>query len=61
MTEPYIEVPDDLEVPETDAADQHTSLEDDEPGLPEALPDDADEGDAIEQVREVPLNEDEYP
>jgi hypothetical protein len=60
MTEPYIEVPDDPEVPDTDAAEQHTGLDDDEPDLPSELPDDADEADAIEQVREVRLDEDEY-
>ena len=60
MSDQYIEVPDDPEVPEADAAEQDTSVDDDEPGLPPVLPEDADEGDAIEQVREVPVDEDEY-
>jgi len=61
MTEPYIEVPGDPEVPEADAMEQLAALDDeDESELPPELPEDADEGDAIEQVREVRLDEDEY-
>lgn len=49
------------EVPEADAAEQATPLVDDEEtGWPRRLPDDADEGDAAEQVRQVTLDEDDY-
>jgi hypothetical protein len=58
MRDPEIELPD-REVPEADAAEQAAALEE-EPESPTFLPDDADEGDAVEQILEVGLDEDEY-
>ena len=53
----------DPEAPEADATEQSVSIDPDEDDAPEtgltALPDDADEGDAVEQAQAVP-GEDEY-
>lgn len=50
------------EIPEADAAEQAVTLtdEDEDAVWPEELPDDADEGDAAEQIRVVKLDEDDY-
>jgi hypothetical protein len=52
----------DLEVPEADEIEQHTALVDSDAETPTApsLPDEAAEGDALEQSIPVEL-EDEYP
>ena len=50
-----------LEIPEDDAVEQRRPAgPDDEPEWPASLPEDADEGDAAEQIREVGTDEDEY-
>ncbi|MEU8760359.1 hypothetical protein [Streptomyces sp. NPDC048659] len=51
----------DEEVPEADAAEQHTDLQqrEDEP-LPRLAPDSANDADAVEQARVVALDEDDY-
>lgn len=53
----------DPEAPEADATEQSVSIDPDEDDAPEtgprSLPDDADEGDAVEQSQSVP-GEDEY-
>ena len=59
MHDPEIELSD-PEVPEADAAEQSAELEEQELDTPSYLPDDADEGDAVEQRLEVRLDEDEY-
>jgi len=58
MREADVGLPD-PEVPEADAIEQATLLED-EPDAPSELPEGADVGDAVEQSREVRLDEDEY-
>ncbi|WP_282694193.1 hypothetical protein [Streptomyces sp. CC208A] len=51
----------DEEVPEADAAEQHTELRPDEDEPLDAISHDtADEGDASEQARVIALDEDDY-
>jgi hypothetical protein len=51
-------------VPEADALEQATSVDDDadeERELPHGMPDDAAEGDALEQATTVPGSDDDTP
>ncbi|MBB4918040.1 hypothetical protein ACFY19_33710 [Streptosporangium saharense] len=51
----------DIEAPEADAAEQHRPVrEENDPGFPDHIPQDADTGDATEQSRPVDLDEDDY-
>ncbi|MFF0450104.1 hypothetical protein ACFYT4_27565 [Streptomyces sp. NPDC004609] len=48
------------EVPEADAAEQHTEIRPDDDDLPHIDPDTANEADAVEQARVVAQDEDDY-
>ncbi|MFI6285306.1 hypothetical protein ACIBCM_11195 [Streptomyces sp. NPDC051018] len=48
------------EVPEADAAEQHTEVRPDDDDLSHIDPDTANEADAVEQARVVALDEDDY-
>ncbi|HEU5033428.1 MAG TPA: hypothetical protein VFT62_01590 [Mycobacteriales bacterium] len=52
---------DDIEVPDADAAEQQQVVAENEVQVVQDSPmTEADEGDVAEQLREVPLDEDEY-
>lgn len=51
----------DMETPEADAAEQEQPVGPADPEPPTGTrPDEADEGDVAESMREVPLDEDDY-
>ncbi|MEV6327134.1 hypothetical protein [Streptomyces sp. NPDC051909] len=51
----------DEEIPEADAAEQHTELQQREDERPQQLPhDQANDADAVEQTRVVSVDEDDY-